>query len=322
MPEEDDERRQMLIESDRENSLSPRLLGQEKRKKKPKSKERTNEQQSSEISNGEVNQGYERDLPPQQEIVSYPESGNIQKDEPNDAQSGVDKNDAPLPAENETDQPTKDIKAKKRKKKKKETKPPLPPPSAPPLASTPFDSRVFGVIVHRSEQLQMDDQLIFHPMVVVSVVDAVTGNPVAKSSPDRPVSSFYETRNENLTTILPLMTAPFDFRQHKSVVPRWEEMVVFNEPIERLLERKSSSTVIEDNSGSENPNVVVVFEILDFITRPGGRDLATAPYSQQQRQQKVLADGARWQRVAWAFLKLVGPNGESNAGRLGRLQLW
>ena len=120
MPEEDDERRQMLIESDRENSLSPRLLGQEKRKKKAKSKERTNEQQSSEISNGEVNQGYERDLPPQQEIVSYPESWNIQKHEPNDARSRVDKNDAPLPAENETDQPTKDIKAKKRKKKKKE----------------------------------------------------------------------------------------------------------------------------------------------------------------------------------------------------------
>ena len=46
------------------------------------------------------------------------------------------------------------------------------------------------------------------------------------------------------------------------------------------------------------------------------------PFAQRQQQQRASAAGSRWQRVAWAFLKLVGPNGESNAGRQARLQLW
>ena len=131
---------------------------------------------------------------------------------------------------------------------------------------------------------------------------------------------------------MPLMTAPFDFRQHRSVIPRWEEMVVFNEPLQRFLRHHppltttTTTTLLPSDLSSAAPrdNVVVVLEILDFITRSpaGGRSYPFSQQRQQQRQQKAFTSGSRWQRVAWAFLKLVGPNGESNADRQSRLQLW
>lgn len=32
---------------------------------------------------------------------------------------------------------------------------------------------------------------------------------------DRAVTSFYETKNENVKHVLPIMTKPFDFKQNK-----------------------------------------------------------------------------------------------------------
>ncbi len=38
-----------------------------------------------------------------------------------------------------------------------------------------------------------------------------------------------------VTHVIPLMTQPFDFRKRKSVVPRWEELLLFNEDFDYFM---------------------------------------------------------------------------------------
>jgi hypothetical protein len=55
------------------------------------------------------------------------------------------------------------------------------------------------------------------------------------------------------------------------------------------------------------PNVVIFFEIVDFLTT-----------TRQIARQK----GDKWQRVAWAFLKTIGQNGQATTESKVRLQLY
>lgn len=64
----------------------------------------------------------------------------------------------------------------------------------------------------------------------------------------RPVSSFYE--QENVDHILPIMTQPFDFKKNKSVIPEWQEQIIFNERFGYFVEQ-------HDNS----PRVLLFFEV-------------------------------------------------------------
>ena len=68
---------------------------------------------------------------------------------------------------------------------------------------------------------------------------------------DRRVTSFYE--DAKVTSILPLMTQPFDFKQRQSIVPKWEELLLFNDNFEKVFET------------DKNKNVVMFFEIIDFL---------------------------------------------------------
>jgi jouberin len=54
------------------------------------------------------------------------------------------------------------------------------------------------------------------------------------------------------------------------------------------------------------PNVILLFEVMDFVTSP--QDLSKYP------------DG--WNRIAWGFLKLVGEDGKANTEKDVRLQLY
>ena len=49
------------------------------------------------------------------------------------------------------------------------------------------------------------------------------------------------------------MTQPFDFKQRQSIVPRWEELLLFNDNFETVFEME------------KNKNVVMFFEIIDFL---------------------------------------------------------
>lgn len=64
----------------------------------------------------------------------------------------------------------------------------------------------------------------------------------------RPVSSFYE--QENVDHILPIMTQPFDFKKNKSVIPEWQEQIIFNERFGYFVEQKD-----------ESPRVLLFFEV-------------------------------------------------------------
>jgi len=56
-----------------------------------------------------------------------------------------------------------------------------------------------------------------------------------------------KNREEAPDFILPVMTQTFDFKEMKTMVPWWDEMLIFNENFNYLLQ--------------ETPNVVVFFEV-------------------------------------------------------------
>uniref|UniRef100_A0A8C6UY69 Abelson helper integration site 1 n=1 Tax=Neogobius melanostomus TaxID=47308 RepID=A0A8C6UY69_9GOBI len=159
------------------------------------------------------------------------------------------------------------------------------------------DSLVLGVYVHRTDRLKTD-LLISHPMVKIHVVDEITGQYVKKEDCHRPVSSFYES--ESVDHILPIMTQPFDFKKHKSVIPEWQEQIIFNERFGWFVENKE-----------ESPRVILFFEILDFMSMEEAR--ANTDVDKHDRG---------FRKIAWAFLKLVGTNSVFNIDSKLRLQLF
>lgn len=64
----------------------------------------------------------------------------------------------------------------------------------------------------------------------------------------RHVSSFYE--RENIDHVIPIMTQPFDFKKNKSVVPEWQEQIIFNERFGYFVEQNE-----------ESPRVILFFEV-------------------------------------------------------------
>ncbi|XP_056283031.1 jouberin isoform X2 [Pseudoliparis swirei] len=159
------------------------------------------------------------------------------------------------------------------------------------------DSLVLGVTVHRTDRLKTD-LLISHPMVKVHVVDEITGQYVKKEDCHRPVSSFYE--QDTVDHVLPIMTQPFDFKKNKSIIPEWQEQIIFNERFGYFVEQKA-----------ESPRVILLFEILDFITMEEAR--ANVNVDKHERG---------FRKIAWAFLKLVGTNSVLNIDSKLRLQLF
>ncbi|XP_062253329.1 jouberin isoform X1 [Platichthys flesus] len=186
---------------------------------------------------------------------------------------------------------------KKKKKKKHVVKEESETEAEEPQKPTFDDSLVLAVSVHRTDRLKTD-LLISHPMVKIHVVDEITGQYVKKEDCHRPVSSFYE--QENVDHILPIMTQPFDFKKNKSIVPEWQEQIIFNERFGYFVEQKG-----------ESPRVLLFFEVLDFISMEEAK--ANFDVNKQERG---------FRKIAWAFLKLVGTNGVLNIDSKLRLQLF
>lgn len=196
-------------------------------------------------------------------------------------------------AEHETESKGK----KKKKKKKQVVKEEGETEAEAPQKRVFDDSLVLGVYVHRTDRLK-SDLLISHPMVKIHVVDENTGQYVKKEDSHRPVSSFYE--QENVDHILPIMTQPFDFKKNKSIIPEWQEQIIFNERFAHFVQQND-----------ESPRVILFFEILDFITMEEAR--ANVDVDKHERG---------FRKIAWAFLKLVGTNGVLNIDSKLRLQLF
>ncbi|XP_052536555.1 jouberin isoform X5 [Tympanuchus pallidicinctus] len=158
------------------------------------------------------------------------------------------------------------------------------------------DDLVLGVYIHRSDRLKTD--LVSHPVVKIHIVDQKSGLYVKKEHRERKVVSSNE--EEQIDYILPIMTQPYDFRQFRSTVPDWEEQIIFNERFNYFIQNTE-----------ESPQVILFFEILDFLSMDEARVNSDA---------QIQDCGFR--KICWAFLKLVGANGVLNVdGRL-RLQLY
>ncbi|KAF6112618.1 Abelson helper integration site 1 [Phyllostomus discolor] len=159
------------------------------------------------------------------------------------------------------------------------------------------DDLVLGVYIHRTDRLK-SDFMISHPMVKIHVVDENTGQYVKKDDSERPVSSYFE--KDNVDYILPIMTQPYDFKQLKSRLPEWEEQIIFNENFPYLL-----------RDFDESPKVILFFEILDFLS-----------IDEIRNNSEVRNQECGFRKIAWAFLKLLGANGNVNINSKLRLQLY
>ncbi|XP_078486609.1 jouberin-like isoform X2 [Ciona intestinalis] len=198
----------------------------------------------------------------------------------------------------------------------------IPDPEDPGVAP-PFedDGLVLGVTVHHSDHLRADLKYMAHPVVRVSIVDGSSGAYLKKSNSSRRVTSFYES--DSVTSVLPIMTQPFDFRANQSVLPRWEETLIFNESFSSLVASRSvqldpvqtGSAEVETTPvdvSVKAPSPILFFVIRDFVSMSKANNV---------RKHRDDVDKG-WHNVAWAFLKLVGSNGKPNTGRRVRLQLF
>uniref|UniRef100_A0A8C2UQ49 Jouberin n=1 Tax=Chinchilla lanigera TaxID=34839 RepID=A0A8C2UQ49_CHILA len=159
------------------------------------------------------------------------------------------------------------------------------------------DGLVLGVYIHRTDRLK-SDFMISHPMVKIHVVDEKTGQYVKKDDSKHPVSSSYE--KENVDYILPIMTQPYNFKQLTSRLPEWEEQIIFSENFPYLLQ-----------DFDEAPKVILFFEILDFLSM-----------DEIKNNSEVRNQECGFRKIAWAFLKLLGANGNANINSKLRLQLY
>ncbi|CAF0887332.1 unnamed protein product [Brachionus calyciflorus] len=162
------------------------------------------------------------------------------------------------------------------------------------------ESNILAVIVHQTDKLRTDVN-IYNPVVRVHIVDLdADGQYVKKIKKDRNTLIYYEKENRKLDYVSPIMTTPFDFKHSRTTIPRWEEVVVFNEEFSHFVK--------------EHPNVLILFELIDYHIQG---DSTSRP--QSYTSQETSKD---WQRIAWAFLKLKGLNNTLNTEKKLRLQLY
>ncbi|KAI8830087.1 WD40-repeat-containing domain protein [Chytriomyces cf. hyalinus JEL632] len=153
------------------------------------------------------------------------------------------------------------------------------------LTRKDFEGFVFNVRIGKTDPL-VADAMVLHPVVRVHVIDASTGRYVKKSA-SIPATTFNES--ESIDFILPVMTRPFSFQKHQSTAASWNEDILI---ICEYLSILSESTI-------------VFFEILDFGSVGNVNE---------------TEDG--WRRVAWAFIKLIAGDGQTNTEKEQRLQLF
>ncbi|XP_076033750.1 jouberin-like isoform X2 [Oratosquilla oratoria] len=155
------------------------------------------------------------------------------------------------------------------------------------------DAKVLGVTIHSADCLELLPPITPHPLVKVYICDVESGTLLEKMSSERKVTSYYES--ENVHNILPMMTQAYDCRKHRSLICRWEEELIFNEPVQHFT--------------SSDVSVIIFFQVMDFYS--------STRFSSQRSQSQV-----GWKTLTWGFLKMRGRNNHINIGQRLRLQLW
>ena len=87
----------------------------------------------------------------------------------------------------------------------------------PPVSEEMYKSckDVLGISVHCTDELK-PSVFLAHPCVKISIMDITSnGNLLKKSTPDKCVTSYYESGNPSVDYILPVLTQPYDCREHR-----------------------------------------------------------------------------------------------------------
>ncbi|KAG5326522.1 AHI1 protein, partial [Acromyrmex heyeri] len=164
-------------------------------------------------------------------------------------------------------------KRKKKRKQEKETK-------------EKEEVKFISVTIHRAEVLEADYMSVRRPMVRVHIVEAHTG-------------SYLKSTENGGTYLQPMITGKFDFKKNRSMIPVWEEELIFEHNFDAIMRRE------------DDEQVVILFEIIELLS------FADASISYD----KIGSEGC-WNKIAWAFLKPVGTNSILHTDKKVRLQLY
>lgn len=119
------------------------------------------------------------------------------------------------------------VKKKKRKKRKQEKE-----------ETKKDEERYISVTIHRADVLEADYASVKRPMVMVHIVEARTGSYL---------------KNDG-AYLRPLITGKFDFRENRSMIPVWEEELVFEHDFDALVKRE------------DGDRTVILFEVIDLLS--------------------------------------------------------
>ncbi|KYQ58173.1 Jouberin [Trachymyrmex zeteki] len=165
------------------------------------------------------------------------------------------------------------VRRKRRKKRKQETK-------------EKEEVKFISVTIHRADVLEADYVSVRRPMVRVHIVETRTG-------------SYLKSTESDGTYLQPMITGKFDFKKNKSMIPVWEEELIFEHNFDAIMKRE------------DGEQVVILFEIIELLS------FADASISYD----KIGSEGC-WNKIAWAFLKPVGANNILHTEKKVRLQLY
>ncbi|XP_012063845.1 PREDICTED: jouberin-like [Atta cephalotes] len=165
---------------------------------------------------------------------------------------------------------------RKRKKKRKQEK----------EMKEKEEVKFVSVTIHRADVLEADYVSVRRPMVRVHIVEAHTG-------------SYLKSTESGDTYLQPMITGKFDFKKNRSMIPVWEEELIFEHNFDAIMRRE------------DGEQVVILFEIIELLS------FADASISYD----KIGSEGC-WNKIAWAFLKPVGTNSILHIDKKVRLQLY
>ncbi|KOC63944.1 Jouberin [Habropoda laboriosa] len=101
------------------------------------------------------------------------------------------------------------------------------------------DTKYISITIHRTDMLEID-YVTKHPMVKVHIVLAENGK-------------YLKSKQGTSTYLQPMITGKFDFKEHRSIIPVWEEKLVFEYEFNELLK-------------TDGEQIVILFEIVDLLS--------------------------------------------------------
>ena len=120
---------------------------------------------------------------------------------------------------------------KKRKKKRKQEK----------EMKEKEEVKFISITIHRADVLEADYVSVRRPMVRVHIVEAHTG-------------SYLKSTESGDTYLQPMITGKFDFKKNRSMIPVWEEELIFEHNFDAIMRRE------------EGEQVVILFEIIELLS--------------------------------------------------------